>query len=66
MSAIQALELGCDEAEHRHEPVLSIATGPISHAWLHSRCWPNWHASRNAEAAATLSAFEINKTRTLP
>jgi hypothetical protein len=29
------------------------------HAWLHSRCWPIWHAGRKAEAIAALAALWI-------
>ncbi len=43
-----------------------FGTEPTGHAWLHSRCWPAWHASRKAEAIAALSTFEIHETRTLP
>jgi hypothetical protein len=57
--------LGCGEAEHGQGPLLPFGTEATGHAWLHSRCWPAWHASRKAEAVATLSAFEIPYMRTL-
>ncbi len=28
-------------------------------AWLHSRCWPAWHAKRTAEAVAALAALGV-------
>ena len=58
--------LCCGEAEHGHEPLLPFGTEVTGHAWLHSRCWPAWHASRKGEAIAALSTFEIHETRTLP
>lgn len=58
--------LGCGEAEHGHDPLLSFGKEPTGHAWLHSRCWPAWHASRKAEAVAALSTFDYRETRTSP
>lgn len=55
---------GCGQAEHGEDPLLPFGTETTGHAWLHSRCWPNWHASRKAEAAAALSIFGIRETRT--
>ncbi len=57
---------GCGGSEHAHDPLLPFGTEPTGHAWLHSRCWEAWRASRKAEAVAALAAFEINPTRTLP
>jgi len=58
--------LGCGKAEHGQDPLLPFGTEPTDHAWLHSRCWPAWHASRKAEAVSALAAIEIRKTRTSP
>ena len=30
------------------------------HAWLHSNCWPSWHAGRIAEAIAALASVGIS------
>jgi hypothetical protein len=49
--------LGCGEAEHAHDSLLPFGTEPTGHAWLHSRCWTAWHASRQADAVAALSYF---------
>ena len=37
--------LGCGGGEHAHDPLLPFGTEPTGHAWLHSRCWPAWHAA---------------------
>jgi hypothetical protein len=58
--------LGCGDTEHGHNPLVPFGTEPIGHAWLHSRCWPAWHESRKAEAAAALSTFGIPNMRTSP
>lgn len=58
--------LGCGEADHGQDPLLPFGIEATGHAWLHSRCWPAWHASRKAEAVAALSAFEIPEMRTSP
>lgn len=49
--------LGCVEGEHAHDTLLPFGTESTGHAWLHSRCWEAWHASRKAEAVAALSIF---------
>jgi hypothetical protein len=51
--------LGCGEAEHAHGPLLPFGTEPTGHAWLHSRCWTAWQASRQVDAVAALAAMEI-------
>jgi hypothetical protein len=55
--------LGCSEAEHAHDALLPFGTEPTGHAWLHSRCWPAWHASRKAEAVAALGHMGIPTSR---
>ena len=57
--------LVCGEAEHPHDALLPFGTEPTGHAWLHSRCWPAWRASRRVEAVAALSTFGICM-RTMP
>jgi hypothetical protein len=56
--------LGCGLAEHSHDPLLPFGTEPTGHAWLHSRCWPAWHAARKADAIAALVAMGIGQPRT--
>ena len=51
--------LGCGGSEHPHDKLLPFGTEQTGQAWLHSRCWQDWHASRKAEAVATLSTFGI-------
>jgi hypothetical protein len=51
--------LGCGQAEHSHDPLLPFGIESSGHAWLHSRCWPVWHARRKAEAVAVLAAMGI-------
>jgi hypothetical protein len=55
--------LGCGQAEHSHDPLLPFGTEPTGHAWLHSRCWPAWHAARKADAIAALAAMGIDQPR---
>ena len=50
---------GCGGSEHAHDKLLPFGTEQTGHAWLHSRCWSAWHASRKAEAVAALSTFGI-------
>ena len=56
--------LGCGQADHSHDPLLPFGTESTGHAWLHSRCWPAWHATRKAEAIAALAAMGIFEPRT--
>jgi hypothetical protein len=57
--------LGCGAGDHAHDKLLPFGTEQTGHAWLHSRCWEAWRASRKSEAVAALSAFGICM-RTLP
>ncbi len=57
---------GCGETEHGQVPLLPFGIDTTGHTWLHSRCWPAWHAGRKAEAVAALATFEIHDTRTSP
>jgi hypothetical protein len=58
--------LSCGEAEHGQDLLLPFGTQLNGHVWLHSRCWPRWHAGRGAEAVAALSTFGIQETRASP
>jgi hypothetical protein len=49
----------CDRSDHGHDPLLPFGVEPTSHVWLHSRCWPFWHAGRKAEAIAALARMGI-------
>jgi hypothetical protein len=50
--------LGCGAPEHFQDVLLPYGIEG-SHAWLHSRCWPDWHAGRKAEAITSLKAMGI-------
>ncbi|HXF87791.1 MAG TPA: hypothetical protein VNK48_05510 [Xanthobacteraceae bacterium] len=52
--------LGCGETEHSHGPLLPFGTETSGHVWLHSPCWPAWHAARKAEAIAALAMMGIH------
>jgi len=47
--------LRCGDRAHAHDPLLPYGTEQTGHAWLHSRCWEAWHATRKAKAVAVLS-----------
>ncbi len=50
---------------NRLGPLIELALQSSSgHAWLHSRCWPTWHAGRKAEAVAALAKLGITTSRT--
>ena len=51
--------LACGGTDHPHDVVLPFGVEPIGRAWLHSRCWPSWHADRKAQAVAALKAMGI-------
>jgi hypothetical protein len=51
--------LRCGDREYAHDPLLPYGTEPDGHVWLHSRCWPAWHAGRKAEAVAALATMGI-------
>ncbi|UEM16569.1 hypothetical protein J4G43_021555 [Bradyrhizobium barranii subsp. barranii] len=57
--------LGCGAGHLAHDKLLPFGTEQTGHAWLHSRCWPAWLASRKVEAVAALSSVGICM-RTLP
>ncbi len=52
--------LGCGQADLAAlDPLLPFGTETTGHAWLHSRCWPAWHARRKAEAVTALATMGI-------
>jgi hypothetical protein len=51
--------LGCGDREHADDPMLPYGVEPCGHAWLHSRCWPTWHAARKTEAVVALNGMGI-------
>jgi hypothetical protein len=51
---------------HAPDPILPFGTESTGHAWLHSRCWPTWHAGRKAEAIAALAAMGIAEPTEFP
>jgi hypothetical protein len=51
--------LACGGGDRKHDPLLPFVTECTGHAWLHSRCWPGWHAKRQAEAVAALVAMGL-------
>ena len=51
--------LACGGGDHGHDVLLPHGIEPTGHVWLHSRCWPDWHAGRKAEAVAALAAMGI-------
>ena len=51
--------LACGGGGDAHDALLPHGIEPTGHAWLHSRCWPAWHAGRKAEAVAALAAIGI-------
>jgi len=58
--------LACGGGDHAHDALLPFGIEPTGHAWLHSRCWPAWHAGRKAEAVAALVAMGIAAPVDLP
>ena len=51
--------LACGGSGDAHDVLRPHGIEPTGHAWLHSRCWPGWHAGRRAEAVAALAAIGI-------
>src|SRR5204863_7315168 len=47
--------LACGGGEQAHDALLRHDIEPTGHARLHSRCWSNWHAAREAEARRALA-----------
>jgi hypothetical protein len=51
--------LGCGGGEQTHDPLVPFGGQTSGHAWLHSRCWPAWHAGRKTEAIRALATMGI-------
>lgn len=51
--------LWCGQAEGSQGPLVPFGTDTVGHAWLHHRCWEDWHARRKIEATAALAAMGI-------
>ena len=51
--------LGCGLGDEHAGIVVPFGTEASGHVWLHPDCWPAWHGSRKAEAAAALSVMGI-------
>lgn len=49
----------CGGGDHAQDVLVPHGIEPTGRVWLHSRCWPTWHAGRKAEAVATLRAMGI-------
>jgi hypothetical protein len=58
--------IACSEGDHANAPLIPHGVESTGHAWLHSLCWTDWHASRKAEAVNALSNFGIRDVRTSP
>lgn len=58
--------VGCGGSERAHDKLLPFGTEQTGHAWLHLRCWPAWHAAREAGAVAALAAMGITPTSKFP
>jgi len=51
--------LACGGGDSALDALLPYGVEPTGHVWLHSRCWPAWHAGRRAEAITALKAMGI-------
>ena len=52
--------LACGGADSAHDALLPHGVEPTGHVWLHSRCWPAWHAGRKADAVTALKSMGIH------
>ena len=52
--------LACCGADSAHDSLLPHGVEASGHVWLHSRCWPAWHAGRKADAVTALKAMGIH------
>ena len=52
--------LACGCADSAHDALLPHGVEPTGHVWLHSRCWPAWHAGRKADAVTALKSMGIH------
>jgi hypothetical protein len=51
--------LACGGGEQVHDALVRHGIEPTGGAWLHSRCWSDWHAAREAEARTALAKLGI-------
>jgi hypothetical protein len=51
--------LWCDPMGPSDERLVPVRTATAGHAWLHRRCFADWHARRNAEATEALASIGI-------
>jgi hypothetical protein len=51
--------LACGRGEQAHDALVRHGIEPTRHAWLHSGCWSDWHAAREAEARTALAKLGI-------
>jgi hypothetical protein len=51
--------LACGGGEQAHDPLVRHGIEPTKHAWLHLRCWTDWHGAREAEARTALAKVGI-------
>jgi hypothetical protein len=51
--------LACGGGDSALDALLPYGVEPTGHVWLHSRCWPAWHAGRREEAITALKAMGI-------
>lgn len=51
--------LGCGGRQWSADPLLPFGAESFGQAWLHSRCWSDWHDARKAEAAEALRALGL-------
>lgn len=51
--------LACGGGDSAHDALLPHGVDLTGHVWLHSRCWPSWHAGRRADAVIALKAMGI-------
>jgi len=58
--------VACGGGDYGHDALLPHGIEPTGHVWLHSRCWPAWHAGRRAEAVAALNAMGITPPAGFP
>jgi hypothetical protein len=51
--------LGCGRGDEHAGIVVPFGMEASGHVWLHSDCWPAWHAARRTEAVAALTTMGI-------
>ena len=58
--------LACGGGDRPGDLLLPHGTATHGYAWLHSRCWPDWHRTRKADAMDALEAMGIEKHPKFP